>query len=47
MQLAMMDREDKVADRRYAREDRSAERRQQSIMLLVKGLAQLGQGFTL
>ena len=47
MQLAMMDREDKVADRRYAREDRAADRRQQSIMMLVKGLAQLGQGFSL
>ena len=47
MQLAMMDREDKLADRRYAREDRAADRRQQSIMMLIKGLAQLGQGFSL
>ena len=47
MQIAMMDREDKLADRRYAREDRAADRRQQSIMMLVKGLAQLGQGFSL
>ena len=47
MQLAMMDREGKMADRRYAREDRAADRRQQSIMMLVKGLAQLGQGFSL
>ena len=47
MQLAMMDREDKLADRRYAREDRAADRRQQSIMMMIKGLAQLGQGFSL
>ena len=47
MQLAMMGREDKLADRRYAREDRAADRRQQSIMMLIKGLAQLGQGFSL
>ena len=47
MQLAMMQREDKLADRRYARGDRAADRRQQSIMMLIKGLAQLGQGFSL
>lgn len=47
MKLAMMDREDKLADRRYAREDRASDRRQQSIMMLIKGLSQLGQGFSL
>ena len=47
MQLAQMDRADRREDRRMAREDKLADRRQQSIMMLIKGLAQLGQGFSL
>ena len=47
MQLAMMDRQDKMADRAYMRERDSAKDRQQSIMMLVKGLAQMGAGFAL
>ena len=47
MQLAMMDREDKMADRRYMREERAADKRQQSIMMLIKGLTQLGAGFSI
>ena len=44
MQLAMMDREDNLFI--TCTED-LADRRQQSIMMLIKGLAQLGQGFSL
>ena len=47
MQLAMMDREDKMADRRYMREERAADKRQASIMMLIKGLTQLGAGFSI
>ena len=46
MQLAMMDRADKREDRRIAREDRQADKRQASIMMLIKGLTQLGAGFS-
>lgn len=46
-QLAMMDRQDKMADRRYMRERDTAKDRQQSIMMMMKGLAQLGAGFAL
>ena len=47
MQLAMMDRSDKREDRRLAREDRQADKRQASIMMLIKGLTQLGAGFSI
>lgn len=47
MQLAMMDRQDKMADRALAREDRAASQRQQSIMALIKGLSQMGAGFAI
>lgn len=47
MQLAMMDRQDKMADRAAAREDRAATQRQQSIMALIKGLSQMGAGFAI
>ena len=47
MQLAMMDRSDKREDRRLAREDRQADKRQASIMMLIKGLSQLGAGFSI
>jgi len=47
MQLAMMDREAKMADRQYMREERAADKRQQSIMMLIKGLSQLGAGFSI
>ena len=47
MQLAMMDREDKMTDRRYMREERQADKRQASIMMLIKGLSQLGAGFSI
>lgn len=47
IQLAMMDRQDKMADRAYMRERDSAKDRQQSIMMLMKGLAQMGAGFAL
>ena len=47
MELAQLDRADRREDRRIAREDKAADRRQQSIMMLIKGLAQLGQGFSL
>ena len=47
MQLAMMDRQDKVADRALVREDRAASQRQQSIMALIKGLSQMGAGFAI
>lgn len=47
MQLAMMDRADKREDRRIAREDRQADKRQASIMMLIKGLTQLGAGFSI
>ena len=47
MQLARMDRSDKREDRRIAREDRQADKRQESIMMLIKGLSQLGAGFSI
>ena len=47
MQLAMMDRQDKMADRALVREDRAASQRQQSIMALIKGLSQMGAGFAI
>ena len=47
MQLALMDRADKREDRRIAREDRQADKRQASIMMLIKGLTQLGAGFSI
>ena len=47
MQLAMLDRSDKREDRRIAREDRQADKRQASIMMLIKGLSQLGAGFSI
>ena len=47
MQLARMDRSDKREDRRIAREDRQADKRQASIMMLIKGLSQLGAGFSI
>ena len=47
LQLAQLERADRREDRRIAREDKLADRRQQSIMMLIKGLAQLGQGFSL
>ena len=47
MQLAQLDRSDKREDRRIEREDRKAEKRQDSIMLLIKGLTQLGAGFNI
>ena len=47
LQLAIMDREDKKADRRMAREDRLSAQRQASIMALVKGLTQMGAGFAI
>ena len=47
MQLAIMDRADKREDRRIAREDRQADKRQASIMMLIKGLSQLGAGFSI
>ena len=47
LQLAVMDREDKKADRQMAREDRLASQRQASIMALVKGLTQMGAGFAI
>ena len=47
LQLAMMDRQDRKEDRRIAREDRAADKRQQSIMMLIKGLTQLGAGFSI
>ena len=34
-------------DRRMAREDRQADKRQASIMMLIKGLSQLGAGFSI
>lgn len=34
-------------DRRMAREDRQADKRQASIMMLIKGLTQLGAGFSI
>ena len=46
LNIAMMDRQDKREDRRIAREDREADQRQASIMMLIKGLTQLGAGFT-
>ena len=47
MQLAQLDRADKREDRRIAREDRQADKRQASIMMLIKGLTQLGAGFSI
>ena len=47
LQLAIMDRQDRKEDRRMAREDRQADKRQQSIMMLIKGLTQLGAGFSI
>ena len=47
MQLAQLDRSDKREDRRLAREDRQADKRQASIMMLIKGLSQLGAGFSI
>ena len=47
LNIAMMDRQDKREDRRIAREDREAEKRQASIYMLIKGLTQLGQGFSI
>ena len=47
MQLAQLDRSDRREDRRIAREDRQADKRQASIVMLIKGLTQLGQGFTI
>ena len=47
MQLAQLDRSDRREDRRIEREDRKAEKRQDSIMLLIKGLTQLGAGFNI
>ena len=47
LQLAIMDRADKKEDRRIAREDRQADKRQASIMMLIKGLTQLGAGFSI
>ena len=46
-QLAMFDRQDRMADRSYQRERDSAKDRQQSIMMLIKGLSQMGAGFAL
>lgn len=47
LNIAMMDRQDKREDRRIAREDREADKRQASIMMLIKGLTQLGAGFSI
>ena len=47
LQLAIMDRSDKKEERRIAREDRLAEKRQASIMMLMKGLTQLGYNFSI
>ncbi len=47
MQLALMDRSDQKEERRISREDRQDEKRRESIMLLVKGLTELGYGFTI
>ena len=47
LRLANMDRADRREDRRMEREDRQAEKRQASIMMLIKGLTQLGAGFSI
>ena len=47
LKLANMDRSDRREDRRMEREDRQADKRQASIMMLIKGLSQLGAGFSI
>lgn len=47
LQLAMMEGQERKLDRRYQRDADRRDRQQQSIMMLVKGLSQMGAGFAL
>ena len=47
LQLATMEGEERKLDRRYQRDADRRDRQQQSIMMLVKGLSQMGAGFAL
>ena len=47
MELAILDREGQREELRYRREDRADARRRDSMMMLMKGLSQLGAGFAL
>ena len=47
LQLGRMESADRRADRAAEREDRMAATRQASIMALIKGLTQLGAGFSI
>lgn len=47
MELAILDREGQREELRFRREDRADARRRDSMMMLMKGLSQLGAGFAL
>ena len=47
LDLQRLELSGKREDRRMAREDRQADKRQASIMMLIKGLSQLGAGFSI
>ena len=47
LKLANMDRADRREERRMEREDREADKRKESIMMLIRGLTQLGAGFVI
>ena len=47
LDLQRLELSGKREDRRMAREDRQADKRQASIMMLIKGLTQLGAGFSI
>lgn len=47
MELAILDREGQREELRFRREDRADARRRDSMMMLIKGLSQLGAGFAL
>jgi hypothetical protein len=47
LQLAMMEGQERKLDRRYQRDADRRDRQQQSIMMLVKGLSNMGAGFAL
>lgn len=47
MELAILDREGQREELRFRREDRADARRRESMMMLIKGLSQLGAGFAL
>lgn len=47
MELAMLERQGQREELRYRREERAENRRRESMMMLMKGMAQLGAGFAL